>query len=141
MNRLAGWIIAALVSCSFDPTVLVYAAGRTEIHWPNAVEILQGGLTEIRIGSGALAEVEGRVGQTPVYFQQSGASSFTGLIGADIEAKPGLSKLLLLATTRSGTLYERKVPVHGNDRNQRAISGCLQGAPIARQCEESGVVK
>ena len=111
MNRLAGWIIAALVGCSFDPTVLIYAAGRTEIHWPNAVEILQGGLTEIRISSGALAEVEGRLGQTLVYFQQSGGS-FTGLIGADIEAKPGLSKLLLLATTRSGTLYERKVPVH-----------------------------
>lgn len=112
MNRLVAWIIAAMVSCSFNPTVVVYAAGRTEIHWPNAVEILQGGLTEIRISGGALAEVEGRVGQTPVYFQQSGASSFTGLIGADIEAKPGLSKLLLLATTRSGTLYERKVPVH-----------------------------
>ena len=58
MNRLAGWIIAALLSCSFDPTVPVYAAGRTEIHWPNAVEILQGGLTEIRISSGALAEVD-----------------------------------------------------------------------------------
>ena len=112
MNRLAACIIAGLLSCSFDPTVPVYAAGRTEVRWPNAVEILQGGLTEIRISGGALAEVEGRVGQTPVYFQQSGASSFTGLIGADIEAKPGLSKLLLLATTRSGTLYERKVPVH-----------------------------
>ena len=81
MNRLAGCIIAALVTCSFDPTVLVYAAGRSEIHWPNAVEILQGGLTEIRISGGTLAAVEGRVGQTPVYFQQSGAS-FTGLIGA-----------------------------------------------------------
>lgn len=111
MNRLAGCIIAALVSCSFDSTVLVYAAGRSEIHWPNEVEILQGGLTEIRISGGTLAAVEGRVGQTPVYFQQSGAS-FTGLIGADIEAKPGLSKLLLLATTRRGTVYERKVAVH-----------------------------
>ena len=111
MNRLAGCIIAALVTCSFDPTVLVYAAGRSEIHWPNEVEILQGGLTEILISGGTLAAVEGRVGQTPVYFQQSGAS-FTGLIGADIEAKPGLSKLLLLATTRRGTVYERKVAVH-----------------------------
>jgi murein DD-endopeptidase MepM/ murein hydrolase activator NlpD len=105
-------MIAALLSCSFDPTVLLYAAGRTEVRWPKAVEILQGGLTEIRISGAALAEVEGHLGQTPVYFRQSGASSFTGLIGADIEAKPGLSKLLLLATTRSGTLYERKVPVH-----------------------------
>ena len=121
MNRLAGWIIAALVSCSFDPTVLVYAAGRTEIHWPNEVEILQGGLTEIRISSGALAKVEGRVGQTLVYFQQSGAS-FTGLIGADIEAKPGLLKLLLLATTRRGAVYERKVAVHVKAKSFRTES-------------------
>jgi len=121
VNRLAGWIIAALVSCSFDPTVLVYAAGRTEIHWPNEVEILQGGLTEIRISSGALAEVDGRVGQTPVYFQQRGAS-FTGLIGADIEAKPGLLKLLLLATTRRGAVYERKVAVHVKAKSFRTES-------------------
>jgi murein DD-endopeptidase MepM/ murein hydrolase activator NlpD len=81
------------------------------VHWPNALEILQGGLAEVRISGATLAAVEGRVGQTQVYFQQSGGSSFTGLVGADIEAKPGISKLLLLATTRR-TIYERKVPVH-----------------------------
>jgi murein DD-endopeptidase MepM/ murein hydrolase activator NlpD len=112
MNRLARWIIRALLSCCLGPTVLVHAAGRTDVHWPNAVEIFQGGLAEVRISGAILATVEGRAGQTPVYFQQSGGSSFTGLIGADIEAKPGISKLLLLATTGRGTIYERKVPLH-----------------------------
>ena len=105
-------MMGALLSCSVDATVVVHAAGRIDVHWPNAVEILQGGLAEVRIGGGILAAVDGRVGQTPVYFQQSGRSSFIGLVGADIEAKPGISKLLLLATTRGGVLYERKVPVH-----------------------------
>lgn len=112
MNRLARWIIGGLLSCCLEPTLLVHAAAHADVHWPNGVEILQGGLAEVRIGGGILAAVEGRVGQTPVYFQQSGGSSFTGLMGADIEAKPGISKLLLLATTRRGTIYERKVPVH-----------------------------
>ena len=112
MNRLARWIIGGLLSCCLEPTLLVHAAARADVHWPNGVEILQGGLAEVRIGGGILAAVEGRVGQTPVYFQQSGSSSFTGLMGADIEAKPGISKLLLLATTRRGTIYERKIPVH-----------------------------
>lgn len=112
MNRLARWIIGGLLSCCLEPTLLVHAAARADVHWPNRVEILQGGLAEVRIGGGILAAVEGRVGQTPVYFQQSGGSSFTGLMGADIEAKPAISKLLLLATTRRGTIYERKVPVH-----------------------------
>jgi hypothetical protein len=112
MNRLARWITGGLLSCCLAPTLLVHAAERSDVHWPNGVEILQGGLAEVRIGGGILTAVKGRVGQTPVYFQQSGGSSFTGLMGADIEAKPGISKLLLLATTRGGTIYERKVPVH-----------------------------
>jgi hypothetical protein len=108
MNRLARWIIGGLLSCCLEPTLLVHAAARADVHWPNGVEILQGGLAEVRIGGGILAAVEGRVGQTPVYFQQSGGSSFTGLMGADIEAKPGISKLLLLATTRRGTILNAR---------------------------------
>jgi murein DD-endopeptidase MepM/ murein hydrolase activator NlpD len=122
MNRRPRWIIGALLSCCLEPTLLVHGAGRPDLHWPNAVEILQGGLAEARISGAILAAVEGRMGQTQVYFQQSGGSSFTGLIGADIEAKPGISKLLLLATTRRGTIYERKVPVHVKTRAFRTES-------------------
>ena len=111
MNSLRAWIVAALLCCWVDPTFAVQAPGHIDVHWPKTVEILQGGLAEVRIGGIAVAAVEGRVGQTPIYFQQSGAS-FTGLIGADIEAKPGISKLLLLATTQRGTVHERKVPVY-----------------------------
>ena len=111
MNSLRGWIAGVLLSCCADPSFAAQAAGNNDVHWPKTVEILQGGLAEVRIGGTTLTAVEGRVGQRTIYFQQSGAS-FTGLIGADIEAKPGLSKLLLLATTQRGTVHERKVPVY-----------------------------
>ena len=111
MNSLRGWIAGVLLSCCADPSFAAQAAGNNDVHWPKTVEILQGGLAEVRIGGTTLTAVEGRVGQRTIYFQQSGAS-FTGLIGADIEAKPGLSKLLLLATTQGGTVHERKVPVY-----------------------------
>jgi murein DD-endopeptidase MepM/ murein hydrolase activator NlpD len=112
MNSLRGWIIGgALLSCCADPTVVGHAAGHIDVQWPKTVEILQGGLAEVRISGTTLTAVEGRVGQRPIDFHPSGAS-FTGLIGADIEAKPGVSKLLLLATTQRGTVHERKVPVY-----------------------------
>ncbi|HEX7229807.1 MAG TPA: M23 family metallopeptidase [Candidatus Binatia bacterium] len=111
MNSVHGWIVGALLSCCADPTVAALSAGHIDVHWPKTVEILQGGLAEVRIGGTTLTAVEGRVGQTPIHFQQSGAS-FTGLVGADIEAKPGVSKLLLLATSQRGTVYERKVPIY-----------------------------
>lgn len=111
MNSLRSWIAGALLSCCADPSLGVQAAGHIDVHWPKKVEILQGGLAEIRIDGTTLTGVEGRLGQTPIYIKQSGPS-FTGLIGADIEAKPGVSKLLLLATTQHGPVYERKVPVY-----------------------------
>ena len=121
MNSLRGWIVGVLLSCCADPSLTVQAAGHIDVHWPKTVEILQGGLAEVRISGTALTGVEGRLGQTPIYFQQSGAS-FTGLIGADIEAKPGVSKLLLLATTERGTVQERKVPVNIKARTFRTES-------------------
>jgi murein DD-endopeptidase MepM/ murein hydrolase activator NlpD len=111
MNSLRSWIAGALLSCCADPTFAAQAAGNIDVHWPKTVEILQGGLAEVRIGGTTITAVEGRVGQRTIYFQPSGAS-FIGLIGADIEAKPGVSKLLLLATTQRGTVHERKVPVY-----------------------------
>jgi len=111
MNSLRGWVVGALLSCCADPSLAVQAAGHIDVHWPKTVEILQGGLAEVRISGTTLTAVEGRVGQTPIYIKQSGGS-FIGLIGADIEAKPGVSKLLLLATTQRGTVYERKVTIY-----------------------------
>ncbi|HEY1235502.1 MAG TPA: M23 family metallopeptidase [Candidatus Binatia bacterium] len=121
MNSLRGWIVGALLSCCADPTVAAQVARNMDVHWPKTVEILQGGLAEVRISGTTLTAVEGRVGQTPIYFQQSGPS-FSGLIGADIEAKPGGSKLLLLATTQRGTVQERKVPVYIKARSFRTES-------------------
>lgn len=101
---------AALLGALIVPNA--YAAGDADLQWPKSVEIFQGGLAEVRVSGASLTAIEGRLGQTPIDFQQSGGSSFVGLIGADIEAKPRMTKLLLIATTRRGTLYERKVSVN-----------------------------
>ncbi len=72
--------------------------------------MLQGGLTEVHVSGQNLAGVEGRLHTTPIFFYLSGADSFTAIIGADVEAKPGSSKLVLRATNRAGTSVDRVIP-------------------------------
>ncbi len=89
-----------------------HAAVALVIHWPNPVQLFQGGVVEVRVSGERLAAVKGWIGQTVVSFYQDGASSFVGLIGADIEAKPGIAKLVLVATDHDGIQRERSVRVN-----------------------------
>ena len=92
------------------------------IRWPRPVEISQGGLGEVRISGANLIDVSGRWGTTPVVFYPAGPAVFAALLGADIEAKPGASKLLLTATDRSGVEHERVIPLKIKSRAFRKES-------------------
>ncbi len=92
------------------------------IHWPKSVEVSQGGLGEVRVGGANLIDVSGRLGTTPVVFYPAGQGIFAALLGADIEAKPGVSKLLLTATDRGGVEHARVVPVKIKSRAFRKES-------------------
>jgi murein DD-endopeptidase MepM/ murein hydrolase activator NlpD len=92
--------------------VTAQASGSLLVHWPNPVQLFQGGVVEIRVSGEGLAAVKGRIAQTGVYFYQEGESSFAALIGADIEAKPRIAKLVLIATGRDGSQRERSVPLN-----------------------------
>jgi len=97
----AGWLVGA--AC-------VHASDGAAVKWPKALELFQGGLSEIHVSGANLIDVGGRMGTTPIVFYPSGPSSFAAIIGADVEAKPGLSKLLLTATDRAGAQRERVIP-------------------------------
>lgn len=88
----------------------VRSAPAVVVQWPKPVEIFQGGLTELHVNGQNLAAVEGRLHTTPIFFYPTGAHSFTAIVGADVEAKPGLSKLVLKATNRAGTSRDRVIP-------------------------------
>jgi murein DD-endopeptidase MepM/ murein hydrolase activator NlpD len=72
--------------------------------------VSQGGLTEIHVKGKNLAAVEGRLHTAPILFYPAGRNSFAAIIGADVEAKPGSSKLVLKATNRAGTSVDRVIP-------------------------------
>ena len=85
-------------------------AGTVKVNWPKAAEVMQGELVEIKMPGNDLAMVEGSLGKEKIYFYADGAGIFTALVGADVDAKPGVAKLLLKLTSRGGTQSQREIP-------------------------------
>ena len=104
--RLAPALLAAWMA----PLAGAHASGALTVKWPTPVELSQGGLTEIHVSGAGLKAVEGRWHTTAIFFYPGREDSFTALIGADVEAKPGLSKIVLRATNQAGTSRDRVIP-------------------------------
>jgi murein DD-endopeptidase MepM/ murein hydrolase activator NlpD len=75
-------------------------------------EVLQGDIVAIKIPGVGLAAVEGRMGKAPVPFYLRPSGYYTGLVGADLEAKPGLVTLTVKGTTSTGTARDSQVTLH-----------------------------
>lgn len=92
------------------------------VRWPRHVEFFQGGVCEVRVSGANLIDVNGRLGTQPVLFYADGPGIFLALLGADIEAKPVASKLLLTATDRAGVKHGRVVALRIKSRTFRTES-------------------
>lgn len=73
------------------------------------IEIFQGELAEIRIPGEGLTAVEGRMGKATIPFFPSPSRYYTALVGADLEAKPGVTTVVVKATTSAGTQRENQI--------------------------------
>lgn len=87
------------------------AAEALNVLWPGPVEIMQGEIVELQVSGEGLAEVEGRLDKDTVYFHPTSHGLFTAIVGADLEAKPGASTLVLTAKNRSGTQSRRDIAI------------------------------
>lgn len=114
-------VILAALALWLAPMTAAQAGGAS-VKWPKSVELFQGGLVEIKVGGADLTAVEGRMRQTPIHFYPKGASAFAAIIGADIDAKPGIAKLVLTATGGAGAQREQVVPVKINAKAFRKES-------------------
>ena len=68
-----------------------------------ATEVFQGDIVAIKIPGVGLTAVEGRMGKATVPFYWRPNGYYTALVGADLEAKPGVVTLMVKGTTSSGT--------------------------------------
>jgi murein DD-endopeptidase MepM/ murein hydrolase activator NlpD len=99
-------IFAALYLCGG----VARGANLGKIVWPKPVEVHQGELVEVKVKGDDLAAVEGQIGNEKMGFYPSGPVMFTTIVGADVEAKPGSSKIFLKATASSGNEHYREIP-------------------------------
>ncbi len=96
------------------------ASGR--VIWPRSIEVKQGELIELKISGADLVAVEGRWGKEKIFFYPNGNGKFAALIGADVEAKPTVSKFLLKATSQSGAEQHREVALKVKAKSFRTES-------------------
>jgi murein DD-endopeptidase MepM/ murein hydrolase activator NlpD len=89
-----------IAACARDPG---------EIIWPQAADVGQGDVVELKVVGTDLTRVEGRMGEETIYFFPAGTGSFMALVGADLEAKPGPVKVALEARTRAGSVKNKDV--------------------------------
>jgi len=105
-----GALLAAILS--IVPTAWPASGGAAgSVQWPQSIEIAQGELVEVNIYGADLTAVEGRWGQEKIYFYGDGNGSFSALLGADVEAKPSLSKLAVKVVSQSGQEQQSELPV------------------------------
>ena len=86
------------------------ASGQRAIVWPKRIEIFQGELAEVNVSGDQIATVEGKLGKEKIFFYANGRANFSAIIGADVDAKPGVAKFLLKANDRAGRGLRAVVP-------------------------------
>ena len=102
MTALVLALLVLLVGASFGRPA-------TDLTLKKPVEIFQGEILELKIPAAGLAAVEGRMGKAKIPFLASGNDSYTALVGADLEAKPGPVTMVVKATTLSGARHDSQI--------------------------------
>jgi murein DD-endopeptidase MepM/ murein hydrolase activator NlpD len=87
------------------------AASLSKVTAPKTIEVLQGEIAELRIAARGVTAIEGWLGNEPVHFFPAAADAYAALIGADVEAKPGVAKLLIRAVAADGVTTERQIQI------------------------------
>lgn len=88
---------------------LAWGAEQSKIRLDKAAEVYQGGVVQVKVSGPDLVEVEGKLGKERVYFFPYGPHAFRAIVGADVDAKPGVAKLLLRLLGRDGAQHRREL--------------------------------
>jgi murein DD-endopeptidase MepM/ murein hydrolase activator NlpD len=86
-------------------------AATTKAGNPRPLAIFQGEIAELSIAAERGSTIEAWMGKQPVYFFPAQNGKYSALIGADVEAKPGLVKILVRAVTAEGVTREKHIEV------------------------------
>lgn len=80
----------------------VHATEPFPLSWPARLEIPRGEIVELKIYGEGLSSVEARWAEQNLPFYALAPGLFAAIIGVDLEAKPGVSKITITATNDAG---------------------------------------
>jgi len=95
-------ILRALVLLLCFSDSPIYAAEPFALSWPSRLKIPRGEIAELKVYGERLSSVEGQWAEGSLPFYAIAPGSFAAIIGVDLEAKPGVSKITLTATNDAG---------------------------------------
>jgi murein DD-endopeptidase MepM/ murein hydrolase activator NlpD len=73
------------------------------------LEVLQGGIVELKMPGAGLSAAEGRFGNETIRFYPGEDGIFSALLGIDLEAKPGLARMMVKRTKAGGRIGETQI--------------------------------
>jgi murein DD-endopeptidase MepM/ murein hydrolase activator NlpD len=107
---------------------------------PNSkpIEIFQGDIIEIKIPGEELTAVEGRMGKTTIPFFSNVSGHYIALVGADLEAKPGVTTVSVKATTSTGRQRENQISLRIRPKafKKESFSVAKEFEPLSPQALE-----
>jgi murein DD-endopeptidase MepM/ murein hydrolase activator NlpD len=90
----------------------VQATESIPLSWPARLKIPRGEIVELKIYGKGLSSVEARWAEQNIPFYALAPGSFAAIIGVDLEAKPGVSKITITATNDAGRQRRAETIVH-----------------------------
>jgi murein DD-endopeptidase MepM/ murein hydrolase activator NlpD len=94
--------VGALVLLLFFSGSAVHATEPFPLSWPARLKIPRGEIVELKIYGEGLSSVEARWAEQNLLFYALAPGLFAAIIGVDLEAKPGVSKITITATNDAG---------------------------------------
>ena len=103
------------------------------------IEVFQGDIVELKIPGVGLTTLEGRMGKTMIPFFSNESGFYTALVGADIEAKPGL----VTVTVKCANVHGDAAGQPNFNANQTKVlqEGIVFGCRRIRSVEPGGAGK
>jgi murein DD-endopeptidase MepM/ murein hydrolase activator NlpD len=93
------------------------AESTVTIKTPQAIELFQGEIAELRVTARGATIIQGWLGKNLVHLFPLDRNNYAALIGADVDAKPGIVQILIRASTANGANSERQIPFRIKAKN------------------------
>lgn len=105
----AAWVVTSAVIALWMLGESAFGRQPSSSAAAKPVEVLQGEIVELKISGKGLSAVGGLMGGEAIHFYASEDGTYAALVGVDLEAKPGLARVIVKGMTYGGMQRETQI--------------------------------